>query len=221
MDNTVIIVGMNDGRYAGTCYIYPTPGGDYGCGHAIAYCPVGMADDQMARVLCHEAGGHGFAKLADEYAYAYNGAIPQSVTDTRRDAFQYGWWKNADFTGDPTLVKWKHLLSDARYQYDGLGCYEGAFTYWTGAWRPTDHSIMRGDTDGFNAPSREAIWYRMHKLAYGESWNYDYEAFVAYDAINRRTAATTSSVRPSKVERTWTPTAPPVVVGRRWDEARK
>lgn len=37
----------------------------------------------------------------------------------------------------------------------------------------------------FNAPSREALYYHMHKLTYGDSWEYDYETFVAYDAINR------------------------------------
>ena len=37
----------------------------------------------------------------------------------------------------------------------------------------------------FNAPSREAIYYRIHKLAYGASWKYDYETFVSWDAKNR------------------------------------
>ena len=31
---------------------------------------------------------------------------------------------------------------------------------------------------------REAI-YRIHKLAYGASWKYDYETFVSWDAKNR------------------------------------
>ena len=37
---------------------------------------------------------------------------------------------------------------------------------------------------GFNAPSREAIYYRIHKLAYGEDWQYDYETFVQQDLKN-------------------------------------
>ena len=40
-------------------------------------------------------------------------------------------------------------------------------------------------TGKFNAPSREAIYYRIHKLAYGASWKYDYETFVSWDAKNR------------------------------------
>ena len=37
----------------------------------------------------------------------------------------------------------------------------------------------------YNAPSREAIYYRIHKLAYGASWKYDYETFVSWDASCR------------------------------------
>ena len=166
----------------------------------------------------HEAGGHGFAKLTDEYAYQENGAVPQNAKDDLSYRFQYGWWKNGDFTNDPNAVKWAHFLADERYKYDGLGCFEGAFTYWSGAWRPTQNSIMRDNTGGFNAPSREAIWYRLHKLAYGESWQYDYEEFVAYDAVNRKTEASAASPRRYAPERPFTPTAPPVVVEKSWRE---
>ena len=48
---------------------------------------------------------------------------------------------------------------------------------------------MRYNTGGFNAPSRYAIWYRIGKLAYGESWKGSYEDFVAYDQVNRTPAA--------------------------------
>ena len=76
---------------------------------------------------------------------------------------------------------------------------------------------MRYNTGGFNAPSREAIWYRIHKLAYGDSWDYDYEEFVAYDAKNRKTSASTAP-RENKVDRHAKPTSPPVVIPRRWNE---
>ena len=36
--------------------------------------------------------------------------------------------------------------------------------------------------DQFSAPSREAIYKRVMKLAYGDSWKYDYEEFVKFDA---------------------------------------
>ena len=221
MDNTLIIVAMNSDKYAGTCWMHDSVSGevlDYGCGTSVAYFPVGDGEEGLARLVHHEAGGHGFAKLADEYAYEYMGTVPQGEIDYRNSHVPYGWWKNADFTNDPHMVKWARFLADERYQYDGLGCFEGAFTYWRGAWRPTDTSIMRYNTGGFNAPSREAIWYRMHKLAYGDSWSYDYEEFVAYDAVNRKTAASSAAPRRYAPEKPFTPTAPPVVTGKTWRE---
>jgi hypothetical protein len=73
---------------------------------------------------------------------------------------------------------------------------------------------MRYNTGGFNAPSREAIWYRIHKLAYGDGWTYDYEEFVTYDAKNRKTSAG-APARRNYVERPLPPTHPPVLVGSR------
>ena len=45
--------------------------------------------------------------------------------------------------------------------------------------------MMNLNKGKFNAPFREAIYYRIHKLAYGASWKYDYETFVSWDAKNR------------------------------------
>ena len=216
-DNALVIVAMNSTAYAGTCYMYYPSDGDYGCGLSVAYFPVGESDEGLAQLVHHEAGGHGFAKLADEYAYESMGAIPQSEIDSRLANVPYGWWKNCDFTNDTAEVKWSYFLSDARYQWDGLGCYEGGFTYWSGVWRPTENSIMRYNTGGYNAPSREAIWYRIHKLAYGADWEEDFEEFVSYDAVNRQTSSSTSS-RPSRVLRQTPPLHAPVVVGRRWND---
>lgn len=217
MDHTLIIVAMNRDYYAGTCYMYYPSVGDYGDGLSIAYFPASSDTDTFNGLVRHEAGGHGFAKLADEYAYENMGTIPQGEIDTRNQNVPYGWWKNADFTDDHATVKWAHFLSDSRYQYDGLGCFEGAFTYWRGAWRPTENSIMRHNTDGFNAPSREAIWYRAHKLAYGEQWQYRYEDFAAYDVKNRKTSA--GAVKRAKaVERRMAPLHEPVVIPRRWND---
>ena len=222
MNDALIVVMMNSEAYAGTCYMYsPTDNGDWGDGVSISYFPVGVDDTALAQVLQHEAGGHGFSKLADEYAYVEMGAIPDSEISSRKSYETYGWWKNADFTNDPTKVKWSTFLSDARYANDGLGVFEGAFTYWTGAYRPTYNSIMNTNTGGFNAPSREAIYYRIHKLAYGEDWEYDYEKFVEYDAINRKTAATTRGV-PYRLDipEDFKPLHPPVVMNTSWRNAK-
>lgn len=217
MNSTVIIVAMNRDYYAGTCWMYFPSAGDYGDGLSVAYFPTSSDNDVFNSLVLHEAGGHGFAKLGDEYAYESRGAIPQDEIDGANGLCANGWYKNVDFTDDPTAVKWAKFIADARYQYDGLGCFEGAFTYWSGAWRPTDNSIMRYNTDGFNAPSREAIWYRIHKLAYGDSWEYNYEDFVAYDVVNRKTSASAPRRR-NYVERRMEPTHAPVVVRRHWND---
>lgn len=220
MNNALIVVAMNSTAYAGTCYMYYSSNmqGDYGTGTSVSYFPAGADDEALAKVVHHEAGGHGFSKLGDEYFYESQGTIPQSEIDECNNLVPYGWWKNIDFTDNPATVKWSKFLSDERYQFDGLGCYEGAYTYWRGAWRPTDNSIMRFNTGGFNAPSREAIWYRMHKLAYGDSWVYNFEDFVAYDVVNRKTSAEASrSRRRNYVERLLPPTHPPVVIHRSWN----
>lgn len=197
LDNATIIVMLNSTRYAGTCYMYYPDGwssnatfnNDHSQGISVSYFPVGIDDAALTQVLTHEACGHGFAKLNDEYAYEENGRISSSAIAGLRVLEPFGWWKNTDFTSDTSKIKWAKFIADSRYKYDGLGAFEGASTYWRGVWRPTDNSIMRHNTDGFNAPSREAIYYRLHKLAHGTSWQYDYETFVAYDAVNRKSSA--------------------------------
>ena len=223
LDNTVIIVVMNKDAYAGTCYLYSPSDGDYGQGLSIAYFPTSSDTDTFNGLVSHEAGGHGFAKLADEYAYEYMGAVPQREIDAASQMATYGWWKNIDFTNDPTQVKWAQFITDARYTNEGIGVYEGAYTYWTGAWRPTENSIMRYNTGGFNAPSRYAIWYRIGKLAYGENWNGSYEDFVSYDVVNRASsdAAYPKTKSRNYVEKQLPPLAPPVVVGHSWREELK
>ncbi len=220
MDEVLVVIMMNKDAYAGTCSLYFPSSGNYGNGPSIAYFPTSSNDATSKGLMLHEAGGHGFAKLDDEYAYESMGAFPESAIEQREYLENYGWWKNTDLTNDISIVKWAHFLADERYQYDGLGVYEGASTYWTGAWRPTENSIMRYNEGGFNAPSREAIYYRIHKLAYGEDWEYDYEDFVIYDAINRKTAAEAASpqLKPQNIA-PWVPTTPPVVVGKTWREA--
>ena len=217
MDETTVIVLMNRDYYAGTCYMYPPAGGDYGSGFSVAYFPVSSIETTFSGLVSHEAGGHGFGKLADEYYYASYGAIPQSAIDSYRAEAAYGWWRNGDFTSNPAAVKWSAFLTDDRYSAEGLGVYEGAFTYCYGAWRPTRNSIMNDNTGGYNAPSRYAIWYKIGKLAYGADWNGTYEDFVAWDAINRTSAShAPRKAQPNYVEKNFQPLAPPVVINHSW-----
>lgn len=216
MDEALIVVMMNRDYYAGTCWMYYPESGDYGNGVSVAYFPTSSDEATFRGLILHEAGGHGFAKLADEYAYEEYGQIPSEEITNCQNLWDFGWYPNIDFTSDPALVNWSEFIADARYQYDGLGVFEGGYTYWTGVWRPTENSIMRYNEGGFNAPSREAIYTRINKLAFGESWQYDYEDFVSYDAVNRRSEPATA---PSSVLQRHEPTAPPVIVRKTWREA--
>lgn len=218
MQDVLIVVMMNSTAYAGTCYMYYNTGytSDYGRGTSVAYFPIGTSYEDLATILHHEAGGHGFAKLNDEYAYEYMGMIPESEIHNEQIMREnYGWGKNTDYISDPARVYWSKFITDSRYASENIGVYEGACTYWTGAYRPTENSIMNDNTGGFNAPSREAIYYRIHKLAYGESWTYDYEDFVNWD-LNQRARSRVSVVPQKK----YPPTAPPVIIKARWENGR-
>lgn len=183
-DNTLIIVLLNTSVYGGTSYLYPpaTPT-DYASGLAISYFT--QSSDLLAftQLLQHEAGGHGFAKLADEYGTSSNGAlqIPDATLRYYHSMETQGWYRNVDFTSAPTQVKWSHFLKDDRYASEQLGVHEGACGFSKGAYRSTPKGLMRDNTGGFNAPSREAIYYRAYKLAYGDKRKYDYDAFVRFD----------------------------------------
>lgn len=217
MNEVLIIVMMNSTTYAGTCYFGTSSAyqGDYGRGYGIAYFPIGTSDEDLASVLHHEAGGHGFAKLEDEYYYESKGTIPSSEISRNIDfRNRYGWGRNVDYTSDPNSVVWSKFISDSRYASEGLGVYEGACTYYKGAYRPTETSIMVGNVGGFNAPSREAIYNRIHKLAYGESWQFDYETFVSWD-LSRQGR---SRSMPSQTK--YKPTAPPVILNQHWENGR-
>ena len=194
IDESTLIVIMNSNAYAGVCYMsqpkYNTTK-SYGNGSSLSFFSLCGDDSLFSNLLIHEACGHGFAKLGDEYFSSGNGAINNRGYFEMKDFERWGWYKNVDSTiGEPLTaqtIKWRHFLSDYRYA-DLVGIYEGAYTFEKNAYRPSEESIMRhvrGSDGEFNAPSREAIYYRIHKLAYGDSWVYNFEDFAAYDAINR------------------------------------
>lgn len=203
--NTLEMVILNTSKYAGTTYMWSD-------GKAIAYIPiVNYSSADFGKVLRHEAGGHGFAKLADEYFYS--ATITAEGIQSHKQWYSYGFYSNADVTSDPKSVHWARFISDSRYSGQ-VGVYEGALTYRYGAYRPTDYSIMRQNVGGFNAPSREAIYKRIMSLSQGSGWKYDFEAFASYDEINR--SASSQSYYEGQLdgfdESTFIPLAPPVLM---------
>ena len=227
LDETLIVVCGNQDLsgaiyLCGTCFMYDPAdwkGRDYANGPAVTYfLKQDESFQETGSVIHHEAGGHGFAKLADEYNYS--GSLSQGDRETIAGYAPYRWYSNVDITSDPASIKWSAFLSDERYKYDGVGIYEGGFTYQYGVWRPSETSIMLDNTGRYNAPSRYTIWYRIHKLAYGDSWKGTYEDFVAYDAVNRRTSGQAGrQVRENYVEKPRQSQHAPVATGRTWREA--
>ena len=192
LQNATCLAILNKEMPAGYTYMLdPEAENDYGGGTGIAFVALGagsftgFGDDTMAEIIHHEGGGHAFGKLADEYYYDFNEPVSQNGLDYLHQVEKYGWYKNIDSESSPTAVKWAKFLADPRYADEHLGVYEGAALCISGLYRPTEDSIMFTNKGKFNAPSREAIYYRIHKLAYGASWEYDYETFVSWDAKNR------------------------------------
>lgn len=192
MDNALLIVLLNHDGYADAGYAYfPEAENDYGEGTGIAYVTRSDGSDQ-SKLNFLSSASFGFAKISSENV----GSQPASEATISNLQYRmsFGWDKNLDITSDPEKIKWAHFLKDDRYADEGLGVFEGGFSYGSGVWRSSQTSILNGDlAAGFNAPSREAIYYRIHKLAYGTDWSYDFEDFVTYDEINRTAAASAAS----------------------------
>ena len=205
-DIATIIVGHDTNAFVGnggTTWVSYSGSADqyYDYGPAlwsIAY--VGRWDgDSYPYITVHEFG-HLFAKLADEYVL-----YDSEVENLDEYLCQHlGIYKNIDYTGNPETVKWSKFLKDSRYSSENLGVYEGGLLYSRGVWRPSEESIMRSSWTQFNAPSREATYNRIHKLAYGDSWQYDYETFVQQDLKNIHPATRSSYVEvPSPARFNW------------------
>ena len=208
LTKTIIFVIINKAKYAGTCHMYSN-------NQAVCYVPLCRNENDYAQTLRHEGCGHGFGKLADEYFYDSMGRIPDDkVSELKKwKGFAYGFYENVDLTSDPNTILWSKFISDSRYS-GKVGVYEGGYTYPYGVYRPTDNSIMRYNTGGFNAPSREAIYKKIMKFSEGNAWTYDYETFVAFDAPARSAEAVTrAAAQCAAVDKAnFIPLAPPVMV---------
>ena len=208
LTKTIIFVIINKAKYAGTCHMSSN-------NQAVCYVPLCTSETEYSQTLIHEGCGHGFGKLADEYSYTENGRIPEDeMSELKRWlSFAYGFYENVDLTNDPNTILWSKFISDSRYS-GNVGVFEGGYTYAYGVYRPTEYSIMRYNTGGFNAPSREAIYKKIMKFSEGEAWTYDYETFVAFDAPARSAqAATRAAAQSAAVDKAnFIPLAPPVMV---------
>ena len=187
---SLIIVIPNSTDYAGITQMWED-------GTAIAFCPkstYGYPLDSRG-VIQHEAGGHGFGKLGEEYIYlnAFIDACGCSCcphVEGILGAQSLGWFDNLSITGKTNQVPWSHLIYDPRYS-DIVDIYEGGYFHSRGVFRSEQNSCMNNDIPYYSTISRESIVKRIKRYA-GEE--YSFEDFVANDKRDVNVMATKSVV---------------------------
>lgn len=178
LNQTLIIMVPNTTEYGGMTQMWTS-------GAAIAFCPLSTYSYPLDTrgVVQHEAGGHGFGKLGDEYIY-HNAFIDNCMCKDGCDhgsAFnmykRLGWYENLSFTGKMQSVPWSHLIFDPRYS-DLVDIYEGGYMHSRGVFRSEQNSCMNNNIPYYSTISRESIVKRIKRYA-GET--YSFEDFVKND----------------------------------------
>ena len=159
----------------------------YGDGAAIAICPKskeGFPFD-FRGIVQHEAGGHGFGKLADEYIY-HSDFIQACECNCcyHEDALlqgkSLGWYRNLELTGNQSEVGWSHLIFNPKYS-DIVDVFEGGFFHTRGVFRSEATSCMNNNIPYYSTISRQAIVERIMEYA-GEEFTL--EKFYENDKIS-------------------------------------
>lgn len=172
LNQTLIIMVPNTTEYGGVTQMWTS-------GAAIAFCPLSTYSYPLDSrgVIQHEAGGHGFGKLGDEYIY-HNAFIDNCDCKDGCDhgsAFNMykalGWYENLSFTGKMQSVPWSHLIFDPRYS-DLVDIYEGGYMHSRGVFRSEQNSCMNNNIPYYSTISRESIVKRIKRYA-GETYSFD------------------------------------------------
>ena len=172
LTKSLVILLQNTSTYEGITYIY-------GDGSAIACCPVSTQayPYDFRGIVQHEAGGHGFGKLGDEYIY-HNAFIqnclcqdgcdhPKSDSDSKSSYGKFkslGWYKNLSMLADAHKVPWAHLIYNNQFS-DYVDMYEGGYMHNRGIYRSEATSCMNNNIPYFSAISRQAIVERIMECA--------------------------------------------------------
>lgn len=179
VSNSLVVMVVNTEEYAGMTYMW-------GDGSAIALCP--MSRDyypyDFRGIVQHEAGGHGFGKLGDEYIYS-NAFIQSCICPHKHvDEFEmgksFGWYKNLSLSGNMYDVPWSHMILHPTYS-DKVDIYEGGFYHTRGVFRSEPNSCMNNNIPYYNAISRQAIVEYIKKHS-GEPFRL--EDFYANDVLD-------------------------------------
>lgn len=209
LSKSLVILLMNASTYEGICYMY-------GDGSALACCPVSTDayPYDFRGIVQHEAGGHGFGKLADEYIY-HNAYIqncdckdgcehPQGDDDIFTSYGFYkskGWYKNLSMNGDMKQVPWAHLIYHPKYS-NYVDMFEGGYMHTRGIYRSEATSCMNNNIPYYSAISRQAIVERI-KFCAGEEFSLD--DFYAHDsnAVGTKAGAQVQIDRTFGVDPLW------------------
>ena len=199
LNQTLIIIVPNSTDYGGICQMWES-------GAAIAFCPLstyGYPLDTRG-VVQHEAGGHGFGKLGDEYIY-HNAFIDFcdctccGHVNELNGAKSLGWFDNLELTGKMHSVGWSHLIFDDRYS-DIVDIYEGGYMHNRGVFRSEANSCMNNDIPYYSTISRESIVKRIKRYA-GEP--YSFEEFVKNDKRDAGTVTRSIDVNDKRTAHTY------------------
>lgn len=178
LKQTLIILTPNTTSYGGITQMWSD-------GSAISICPKStQAYPYDSRgIVQHEAGGHGFGKLGDEYLY-HNAFITQcpicgNISNEIRDAQALGWYANLSLTAKVHEVPWAHLINHNKYS-GIVDVFEGGYMHTRGVYRSEQTSCMNNNIPYFSTISREAIVRRIKEYA-GETFSF--EEFVANDKL--------------------------------------
>ena len=169
----------NTEDYGGVTYMWDD-------GTAIAYCP--MSDYgyplDFRGVVQHEAGGHGFGKLGDEYIYHTSFISSCTCTccfhpsswDSEHSRNEY---MNLSLSGKMSDVPWRDFIFHEKYS-NFVDIFEGGYMHSRGVFRSEQNSCMNNEIPYYSTISRYSIVKRIMEYA-GEEFSFD--KFVENDII--------------------------------------
>lgn len=189
INRTLVIMIPNTEDYGGVTYMWSD-------GTAIAYCP--MSDYgyplDFRGVVQHEAGGHGFGKLGDEYIY-HNAFIQSCNCPCCPHAFELqdfqslGWFQNLSLSGKMGDVPWRDFIFHEKYS-TFVDIFEGGYMHSRGVYRSEQNSCMNNDIPYYSTISRYEIYKRIMEYA-GQSWSL--EDFIENDVVEAVSTSSTKS----------------------------
>lgn len=165
LSESLVVLVPNDDAYDGNTI--------YSGDATLSICPPSSRPypQDTRGVIQHEAGGHGFGKLADE-SILYSMWVPVSVKETIGKSQSRGWYQNVSLSSKFNNVPWADFIFDPRYS-DQVDIYEGGCEYMRGVFRPEANSCMNYGIPYYNVISRLEIMKRIFRYA-GEEFTMDY-----------------------------------------------